>query len=198
MTLSEPRYATRPLATTNDRCEATRHDDDTCDLGLSFPARHQSEAVRTHDRDRRQWQRQIEPLSRAEITGGHRARPHHPIPGCRRRFAIDIVGGPGIIFPRDESRHPARARHGAQKSRQPEAWILGRGLRLRHRSRTPAAGRIIEASRATRRSNPKACGPANDWAGQTPLRFATAAACGFETTPANGGRPTSTWRRSTA
>src|ERR1700749_4685223 len=48
MTLSEPRYATRPLAATNDRCEATRHDDDTCDLGLSFPARHHSKAVRTH------------------------------------------------------------------------------------------------------------------------------------------------------
>ena len=131
-------------ATTTDRCGSTPHDDDTCDLRLSLPARHQGEAVRTHDRDRRQWQRQIEPLSRAEIAGGHRARPHHPVTGGRRRLAIDIVGGPGIIFPRDENRYPARARHGAQKSRQPEAWILGRGLRLRHRPRTPAARRNIE------------------------------------------------------
>jgi hypothetical protein len=142
--LSEPRYARRQRATTNDRCGSMRHDDDTCDLRLSFPARHQGEAVRTHDRDRRQWQRQIEPLSRAEIAGGHRARPHHPITGCRRRPAIDIVGGPGIIFPRDESGHAARARHGAEESRQPEAWILGRGLRLRHRPRTAAAGCNIE------------------------------------------------------
>ena len=46
------------------------------------------------------------------------------------------MGGPGSIFPRDESRHPAGARTGSQGSHQPEARIFRRGLRLRHRSRS--------------------------------------------------------------
>jgi len=53
-------------------------------------------------------------------------------------------------------------------------------------------------SRAIRKSKPKANGLANDWAGRTPSPYATARVCAFETTTANGGKPTSSWRHSTA
>ena len=48
------------------------------------------------------------------------------------------------------------------------------------------------------RSKSKASGPASDWAGPTLLRFEPAPLCAYETTMANGGRPTSSSSRSTA
>jgi predicted ATPase len=65
--------------------------------------------------------------------------------------------------------------------------ISGCRCRMQHRD-----------SRATRRSKPKACGPANNWAGRTPSRCATVQAYAFETAMANGDRRIRRWRRSTA
>jgi hypothetical protein len=41
-----------------NRSRSTRHDDGTCDLRPSFSARHQGQAVQTHDCDGREWQRE--------------------------------------------------------------------------------------------------------------------------------------------
>ena len=45
-------------------------------------------------RDRGQWQRQVEPLSRAALAGGHRARAHHSVVGGGGRASFHAVGRP--------------------------------------------------------------------------------------------------------
>ena len=104
------------LTSRHYRSRSLRHDDETCHRRLPFSARHHSAPRSTECRDRRQWQRQVEPLSRPEASGRHRTGPHHPVAGDRGRPAVDVVGRPGGFFPRHESRYATGPGPGSQKS----------------------------------------------------------------------------------
>jgi len=96
------------------RARAERHDHQARHFRLSVAARCQIRSWRAECGDRREWQRQVEPLSRRAPFGGHRSGPHHPIARRRGRPAFDTVGRAGIVLARDEGRRAAGARHSAQ------------------------------------------------------------------------------------
>jgi hypothetical protein len=122
--------------------EATSNDQKNRNRGLSIIARRQAHARHPQCGHRRQRQRQVQPVSRPQIAGGHRPGPHHSIFGCRRRPSFHALGRSRIVLARDEEGRTAGPGNGSKSLHQPEARLCRRRLWLRHRSRIAAPIRL--------------------------------------------------------
>ena len=78
-------------------------------------------------RDRGQWQRQVEPLSRAALAGGHRARAHHSVVGGGGRASFHAVGRPES-FARSVKRGEQPVQGTVRKARAHEEQISQRAV----------------------------------------------------------------------